>query len=86
VALLGADGSERELNSKGSFTAAPGARVWLRAPGAGGYGPPAERDPARLRADVIDGYVSAEAAASAYGRRDRASLSCPDCATPGERR
>jgi N-methylhydantoinase B len=36
-------------------------------PGGGGLGPPAERDPARLRDDLADGYVTPEAAARDYG-------------------
>jgi N-methylhydantoinase B len=80
VAVVSADGTERELPSKGSFTAAPGAELWLRAPGSGGYGPPAERDPARLRDDVVNGYVSPEAAAADYGYRgDPGALACPRC-------
>jgi len=34
--------------------------------GGGGYGPPEERDPQKVREDVIDGYVSREAAAKVY--------------------
>lgn len=34
--------------------------------GGGGYGPPAERDPAAVLADVADGFVSAEAAHRLY--------------------
>jgi len=41
-------------------------------PGSGGFGPPAERDRAVLREDVIDGYVSREAADRDYGGLDRA--------------
>ncbi|HXH82219.1 MAG TPA: hydantoinase B/oxoprolinase family protein, partial [Candidatus Tectomicrobia bacterium] len=40
IAVVAPDGTERELVSKGSFTAPPGAAVWMRAPGSGGYGPP----------------------------------------------
>jgi N-methylhydantoinase B len=80
VSLIGPDGVERELNSKGSFTAPPGARIWLRAPGAGGYGSAAARDRARLREDVGHGYVSPEAAARDYGAPDPADLTCPACA------
>jgi N-methylhydantoinase B len=83
VAVVGADGTERELPSKGSFTAAPGSELWLRAPGSGGYGPPAQRDPARLRDDVVNGYVSPEAAVADYGYRgDPAALACPRCRPP----
>jgi N-methylhydantoinase B len=34
--------------------------------GGGGYGDPGERDPERVRNDVLRGYVSREAAASDY--------------------
>jgi N-methylhydantoinase B len=36
-------------------------------PGGGGYGPPAERDPAAVRADVAEGKISAQAARTIYG-------------------
>ncbi|MBM3491815.1 MAG: hydantoinase B/oxoprolinase family protein [Alphaproteobacteria bacterium] len=36
-------------------------------PGAGGHGPPAARDPARVREDVLDGKLSAEHARREYG-------------------
>ena len=45
----------------------PGARVQLIGGGGGGWGDPAKRDPAEIRRDVILGYVSAQAAADAYG-------------------
>jgi N-methylhydantoinase B len=40
--------------------------VTLELPGGGGYGPPARREPARVLADVRDGYVSIEQARAAY--------------------
>jgi N-methylhydantoinase B len=70
VVLIGPDGTETELCSKGALMVPPGSLVWLRAPGSGGYGPPAERDPERVREDVRCGYVSAEAAARVYGVTD----------------
>ena len=79
ITLMGPDGAERELNSKGSFTAPPGARIHLRAPGSGGFGAPAERDRAQLRDDVINGYVSPESAVEDYGHREREELKCPAC-------
>ena len=80
IAVVGPDGAERELNSKGAFAAAADSLIVLRAPGAGGYGPAAERDPARLRDDVINGYVSPPAARAAYpGHRDLGP-GCPACA------
>ena len=44
-----------------------GERVRLETPGGGGYGPPEERDPARVARDVRLGYLGAEAADAAYG-------------------
>ena len=79
IAVIGPDGAERELNSKGSFTAPPGAQIHLRAPGSGGFGAPAERDRAQLRDDVINGYVSPESAVAEYGYRQREALECPAC-------
>jgi len=45
----------------------PGDRVRLTAPGGGGYGDPAKRDPEAIAEDVAEGYVSAGAAAKLYG-------------------
>ena len=45
----------------------PGSVVDLLTGGGGGFGMPLERDPERVRADVLDGYVSREAAARDYG-------------------
>ena len=39
----------------------------LETAGGGGFGPPAERDPRRVLADVRSGLVSVEAAARRYG-------------------
>ena len=44
-----------------------GDRIRLRTPGGGGYGNPFEREPERVLRDVIDGYVSIEAARRDYG-------------------
>src|SRR5579884_1174165 len=62
------DGTTRRLNSKGAFRVPAGGRLVMEAPGSGGYGPPAERDPARLREDIADGYVSEGAVKGEYGR------------------
>jgi N-methylhydantoinase B len=43
------------------------AEVQLDLPGGGGLGPATERDPQAVLADVVDGYVSIEAAARSYG-------------------
>lgn len=42
-------------------------RVRLGPPGGGGYGDPHDRDPGRVLADVVDGYVSIESARNHYG-------------------
>ncbi|MFO1038183.1 MAG: hydantoinase B/oxoprolinase family protein [Geminicoccaceae bacterium] len=44
-----------------------GDELYYRAPGGAGFGPPSERDPALVRADVEEGFVSPEAAARVYG-------------------
>lgn len=44
-----------------------GDRVRITMPGGGGYGDPHERDPAMVRRDVADGFVSRDAARSDYG-------------------
>jgi len=44
-----------------------GAEVTLSLPGGAGIGAPRTRDPGRVLADVVDGYVSVEAAAREYG-------------------
>lgn len=44
----------------------PGTRLILHYAGGGGFGDPAERDPDALRSDVLNGYVSREAADSEY--------------------
>lgn len=57
----------RRPHSKERLILQPGAEVILRLPGGGGYGNPLERDPEQVLADVVDGYVSVEAARTAYG-------------------
>ena len=42
-------------------------RLILELPGGGGFGDPAERNPDAVRADVENGYVSAEQAKENYG-------------------
>jgi N-methylhydantoinase B len=45
-------------NPKAEQLLDPGAVVEVRIPGGGGYGPPAERDPALRARDVLEGYVT----------------------------
>ena len=44
-----------------------GDQVKILMPGGGGYGDPVARDPERVRRDVDEGFVTAEAAARDYG-------------------
>ena len=45
----------------------PGETIRIVTPGAGGYGPPKERDPDAVLRDVREGKVSAEVARDVYG-------------------
>ncbi len=45
------------VNPKAEQLVPPGALVEVRLPGGGGYGPPAERDPALIARDLLEGYV-----------------------------
>jgi N-methylhydantoinase B len=47
-----------------------GDRVTLLTAGGGGHGEPGERDPAAVREDVAEGFVSPEAARDVYGIHD----------------
>lgn len=67
IYLIEAGGARRNLNSKEHFVAPEGSEIWYEVPGSGGFGPPSRRDPAKVRADVRDGYVSAESARRDYG-------------------
>jgi N-methylhydantoinase B len=58
---------ERHLLKANDHQVAAGSIVELRTGGGGGYGDALERDPARVREDVIDGYVTAEAAERDFG-------------------
>ncbi len=74
VTVTTPDGAVRSLPSKGAFKAPGGAVIDMVTPGSGGYGPPAERDPAALGRDLLDGYVTADAARAAYGAPDPNAL------------
>lgn len=55
------------LRAKGRQQIPAGDRLVLALPGGGGLGPAAERDPARIAADLAEGRISAEAAQRDYG-------------------
>ncbi|HEY7647832.1 MAG TPA: hydantoinase B/oxoprolinase family protein, partial [Methylomirabilota bacterium] len=65
--LLNPGPEEQEIHGKESRDFVHGDVVSFQQSGAGGYGDARERDPARVRDDVLDGYVSLEAARARYG-------------------
>ncbi|MCO8274060.1 hydantoinase B/oxoprolinase family protein [Actinoplanes sp. TRM 88003] len=65
VAFPGTDREERISTKR--LTVVPGDRVTLLTAGGGGHGDPADREPAAVRRDVAEGYVSAAAAEEVYG-------------------
>jgi N-methylhydantoinase B len=58
---------EQIVNGKQSRAFAYGDVISFQQSGAGGYGDPLERSPARVLDDVLDDYVSVEAARAEYG-------------------
>jgi N-methylhydantoinase B len=58
---------ERHLLKVNALSLRAGDVVRVQTGGGGGYGNPLQRDPERVREDVLDGYVSPEAAEADYG-------------------
>ena len=65
--ILNPDGEAKELPSKVTLRLEPDSVISYRTPGGGGYGPPLERDPEKVLADVIQAKVTLERAREAYG-------------------
>jgi N-methylhydantoinase B len=65
--VINPEGDEQPVHGKQSRELAYGDVVSFQQSGAGGYGDPLARDPARVLDDVLDDYVSIEAAREAYG-------------------
>lgn len=63
----GSDGAEAELAPVDSVVISPGEAVGQHHTGGGGYGSPLEREPARVRDDVLAGFVSFARARDVYG-------------------
>jgi N-methylhydantoinase B len=59
--------SGRPIRPKGRQTVPPRDAICLQLPGGGGFGDPRIRDPQRVREDVRDGLITAEAARRDYG-------------------
>ena len=60
-------GDGTRLHAKALVDLKPGDFVHINLPGGGGYGHPFERDAEKVRWDVIEGYITAEAAEREYG-------------------
>jgi N-methylhydantoinase B len=70
--LLRIDGRARRVPTKTTLTVPAGGDVVVETAGGGGWGPPIERDPDALAADVRDGVVTARGSrAYAAPRRGR---------------
>ncbi|QKR99884.1 hydantoinase B/oxoprolinase family protein [Sphingomonas sp. CL5.1] len=65
--LRRADGSRVAIDQVMVLTVRPGEAVVSVTCGGGGYGDPRTRDPASIRRDVQEGWISAERAAAIYG-------------------
>ncbi|HTZ76651.1 MAG TPA: hydantoinase B/oxoprolinase family protein [Stellaceae bacterium] len=59
--------SGRAIRPKGRQTVPPKDTIRLELPGGGGFGDPRSRDPEQVRADVLDGLITAEEARRDYG-------------------
>ncbi|MBE7202972.1 MAG: hydantoinase B/oxoprolinase family protein [Parafilimonas terrae] len=68
LVLVDASGIAQDLVSKVPYhKVRAGDRLSSEGPCGGGYGDPFERDPGAVLADVLDGYITTERAASDYG-------------------
>jgi N-methylhydantoinase B len=65
--LINPGPGEQVVHGKESRDFGYGDVISFQQSGAGGYGDPLERDPARVLEDVLDDYVSSEAARREYG-------------------
>jgi N-methylhydantoinase B len=65
--VLNPGAREEIVHGKASREFAYADVISFQQPGAGGYGDPFTRDPARVLEDVLDDYVSVEAARERYG-------------------
>ena len=65
--ILNPEGNGEKLHSKETREIKQGDVLSFRLSGAGGYGPPEQRDPSAIARDIADGYVTREAAKRDYG-------------------
>jgi N-methylhydantoinase B len=64
--LIYADSDRQKRVGTYRAKVAPGDKARNLTAGGGGYGPPAEREPSQVLEDVLDGYVSPDAARDIY--------------------
>ena len=64
------NGKQGVAPGKGGFDVPSGGRIHLHVPGSGGYGVPEDRDIRSIKNDLLDGYISEEAAKNEYGLTD----------------
>ena len=67
VEIVRNDGTTEQVTRNCVLTLAPGERFITRSAGGGGVGDPLMRDPESVRDDVVQGFVSADAANEEYG-------------------
>jgi N-methylhydantoinase B len=67
VEILRNDGTVERIGRNCVLSLAPGERFVTRSAGGGSVGNPYARDPESVRADVIEGFVSVDAARDEYG-------------------
>ena len=67
---IGADGGAVELRNTIDVTLNPGEKLHSLSCGGGGYGAPRRRDPAVVREQLREGWISAEFASANYGVTD----------------
>ena len=65
--LIAREGLKRLRSKSVNLPISKGSRITINTGGGGGYGDPFEREPERVRADVLAGFVSVERAREAYG-------------------
>ena len=58
--------SEKKCKSKGVDKIEKGDLLSIRLPGSGGYGPPHERDPEKVRWDILNGKITLKSATDDY--------------------
>src|ERR1051326_1818735 len=71
--VINPGGGERAVHGKASEAFAYGDVISFQQSGAGGYGDPLTRDPARVLDDAPDDYVSVDAARAQYRSEEHTS-------------